>query len=1012
MSLNLNRLSSLVRNPCRTLRFPISHLPTSKSVHTFPGLVKTQRCSVDIDSPVEGPAILANTTALLSKLLWRCCAAKSFGLGKSVHARVILLGLSKDPKLRIHLVTLYAKSRDFACARELVDQSPEPDTVSWSALISGYAQNGHGEEAILAFREMRRLGLEGNEFTLPSVLKSCSLVEDLVIGRQVHGEVVVTGYEGEEFVANTLVVLYAKCGSLGIRGEASFMFEEMVSFGVKPSGFTLSSLLGACAGLEDCTLGMKVHGYLVKLGYDVDIFAKNALVDMYAKAGNLDCANLAFKEIPVPDIVSWNAIIAGCVLHEGHCEALTLFERMKRLGAVPNLFTLSSAAKACSGLELKDLARQLHSHIIKLNGESDKFLSVGIVDMYSKCNSLADAETAYESMQEKDIIVFNALLSGYSQNGEDSKVMTFFADTFKEGLGFNQTTLSALLKSAAAVKENVFCSQVHTISLKSGFISDAQVRTTLVDVYGKCGRVDDAQKAFEMAPREDVLATTALMSAYAQYGQGEESVKLYIKGLNQGVQPDPFFCSSLLNACANLSAYEQGKQAHTHILKFGFLSDIFAGNSLVNMYAKCGAIDDANHVFCKLSERGTVSWSAMISGLAQHGCAEEALEFFNKMLEAGVSPNHVTLLSVLSACNHAGLVDKAKEYFDSMVEKFGVKPMQEHYACMIDLLGRAGMLEEAMEMIQTMPFEANGHIWGAMLGAARIHKNVELGEQAAKMLFVIEPENSGTIVLLANVYASVGMWDKVAEARKFMKHSKVKKEPGMSWVEIKDKVHTFIVGDRSHDRTDEIYAKLDELGDRMKRAGYVPVVETDLHNVETTEKEKLLYHHTESQTLGGLKNLGYGVPVFAVRSPFQKYFSKHGAKCNWTATATHFCSTLFIKENLHFPSSIPLLLLHLHFIPTAKSSFTPPTIKSATMSAPAPPALLPIFFDEKWKLLKKGLLPSSRGRSSSSLAKGSKSRKCSFTRRCTRLVQEQRARFYIMRRCVTMLVCWHDYGDS
>ncbi|KAM1384511.1 hypothetical protein ACFX2I_036632 [Malus domestica] len=245
--------------------------------------------------------------------------------------------------------------------------------------------------------------------------------------------------------------------------------------------------------------------------------------------------------------------------------------------------------------------------------------------------------------------------------------------------------------------------------------------------------------------------------------------------------------------------------------------------------------------------RSTRAWKRgpqLIHSDARGWCFPQSHYFSN-----GVSPNHITLVSVLCACNHPGLVMEAKKYFESMTELFGVVPRQEHYACMIDLLSRAGKINEATELVNTMPFQANTSVWGALLGAARIHKNVELGQCAAEMLLVLEPEKSGTHVLLANICTSAGMWGNVAKMRKLMKDGQVKKEPGMSWIEVRDQVHTFIVGDRSHSRSDEVYAKFDELFNLLYKAGYVPMVEMDLHDVEQGEKQRLLRYHSEKLTV-------------------------------------------------------------------------------------------------------------------------------------------------------------------
>ncbi|XP_009794124.1 pentatricopeptide repeat-containing protein At4g14850-like [Nicotiana sylvestris] len=825
-----------------------------------------------------------------TKLLSQLSQTKSLNPVLQIQTHLTKIGLSNDSKHRNHLINLYSKCGAFDYAWKLLDESPEPDLVSWSSLISGYAKNGFGKDAIWAFFKMHSLGLKCNEFTFPSVLKACSIGKELFLGKQIHGIVVVTGFESDVFVANTLVVMYAKCSELldsrmlfeeipernvvswnalfscytqnDFFSEAMCMFGDMIVSGVRPDEYSLSNILNACTGLGDIVQGKKIHGCLVKLGYDSDPFSSNALVDMYAKGGNLKDAITVFDEIVVPDIVSWNAIIAGCVLHKCHHQAIDMLNQMRRSGIWPNMFTLSSALKACAALELPGLGQGLHSLLIKKDIIQDPFVSVGLIDMYCKCDLTKDARLIYDLMPGKDLIALNAMISGCSQNEADNACLDLFVQTFTRGIGFDQTTLLAVLNSATGLQAPNVCKQVHALSVKLGFQCDTFVINSLVDSYGKCSQLDDAATIFDECPTPDLPSFTSLITAYALLGRGEEAMKLYLKLQGMGLKPDSFVCSSLLNACANLSAYEQGKQIHAHVLKFGFMSDVFAGNSLVNMYAKCGSIEDANCAFSEVPRKGIVSWSAMIGGLAQHGYAKKALHLFGEMLKDGVSPNHITLVSVLYACNHAGLVEEAKKYFETMKDSFGIEPTQEHYACMIDVLGRAGKLDDSIDLVNKMPFEANASVWGALLGAARIHKNVEVGQRAAEMLFNLQPEKSGTHVLLANIYASVGLWGDVAKVRRLMKDSRVKKEPGMSWIEIKDSIYTFIVGDRSHSRSDEIYAKLEELGQLMAKAGYVPMVDTDLHDVERKQKEILLSYHSEKLAVAfGLIATPPGAPI-------------------------------------------------------------------------------------------------------------------------------------------------------
>ncbi|CAI9266248.1 unnamed protein product [Lactuca saligna] len=323
---------------------------------------------------------------------------------------------------------------------------------------------------------------------------------------------------------------------------------------------------------------------------------------------------------------------------------------------------------------------------------------------------------------------------------------------------------------------------------------------------------------FDELDTTDLATFTSLISGYAQSGQGEEAIKLYLKMQDLELKPESYICSSLLKASAILSAYEQGKQIHVHTLKSGLLFDVHTSNSLVNMYARCGSIEDASRAFFEVPEKGIVSWSTMIGGLAQHGHEKEALSFFDKMLKDGIAPNNVTLASVLSACNHAGLVTQAETYFETMEDVFGIKPTQEHYACMIDILARSGKLNEVMDLLSRMPFEANASVWGAVLGAARTHKNVDLGQRGCPRASLFLNRKNRAPVLFLRIYTHQLVYGKRLRIQG---------------------------GDRSHSMSEEIFKKLGELMDLIREEGYVPVLENDLHNVARSEKEVLLLYHSE-----------------------------------------------------------------------------------------------------------------------------------------------------------------------
>ncbi|TVU29466.1 hypothetical protein EJB05_21032, partial [Eragrostis curvula] len=811
------------------------------------------------------------TSETIGPLLARYGLSRSVRTGAHLHAYLLKSGLVTA--FRNHLISFYSRCRFPRSARLVFDEIPDPCHVSWSSLVTAYSNNALPREAVGAFRAMRAHGARCNEFALPVVLKCAP---DARLGAQVHALAVATGLVRDVFVANALVAMY---GGFGMPDEARRMFDEagggrnavswngmmsayvkndrcgdaidvfreMVWSGVRPNEFGFSCVVNACTGSRDLEAGRQVHAMVVRMGYDEDVFTANALVDMYSKMGDIDMAAVVFEKMPEADVVSWNAFISGCVIHGHDHRALELLLQMKSSDLVPNVFTLSSVLKACAGAGAFDLGRQIHGFMIKADADSDDYIGVGLVDIYTKEGCLDDARKVFDFMPQRDLVLWNALISGFAHGGRHVEVLSLFCKMRNEGLALdiNRTTLAAVLKSTASLEAISHTRQVHALAEKMGLLSDSHVLNGLVDSYWKCDRLIEANRVFEQRSSDDIISFTSMITALSQCDHGEDAIKLFVQMLRKGLEPDPFVLSSLLNACASLSAFEQGKQVHAHLIKRRFMSDVFAGNALVYTYAKCGSIEDADMAFSGLPERGVVSWSAMIGGLAQHGHGKRALELFHRMLDEGVPPNHITMTSVLSACNHAGLVDEAKRYFDSMKEMFGIERTGEHYACVIDLLGRAGKLEDAMELVNNMPFQANAAVWGALLGASRVHRDPELGRMAAEKLFILEPEKSGTHVLLANTYASAGMWDEVAKVRKLMKDNMVKKEPAMSWVEMKDKVHTFIVGDKSHPRTREIYGKLDELGDLMSKAGYVPNVEVDLHDVDKNEKELLLSHHSE-----------------------------------------------------------------------------------------------------------------------------------------------------------------------
>lgn len=378
----------------------------------------------------------------------------------------------------------------------------------------------------------------------------------------------------------------------------------------------------------------------------------------------------------------------------------------------------------------------------------------------------------------------------------------------------------------------------------------------------KKGDIEGAYELFLKMPERNVRSWTLMIQGFVQYGKPKKAIDCFLEMEKGDVKPNEVTLVAVLGACADMGDLHLGRRVHDHSLHFGFESNSHISNTLIDMYVKCGCLEDAQGVFDKMAERTVVSWSAMISGLAMHGKAEEALQLFSMMIEIGMNPNGVTFIGLLHACSHMGLIVKGRKLFASMIEDYGIIPTIEHYGCMVDLFSRAGLLQEAHEFIINMPIKPNGVIWGALLGGCKVYKNIELAEEAITHLSKLDPLNDGYYVVLSNTYAEAGQWEETARVRKLMKDRGVKKTPGWSSISVDGVNHVFTAGDDNHPQAAGISQKWGELVSRMKMMGYVPKTSVVLLDIEESEKEKFLYRHSEKLALVfGLMKTPPGSPI-------------------------------------------------------------------------------------------------------------------------------------------------------
>ncbi|XP_010908711.2 pentatricopeptide repeat-containing protein At3g26782, mitochondrial [Elaeis guineensis] len=576
------------------------------------------------------------------------------------------------------------------------------------------------------------------------------------------------------------------------------------------------------------------------------------------------------RAVEPSSVASWNSAIADLARAGDSAEALAAFASMRRLRLRPDRSSFPCALKSAAALSSLRSGRQLHLLAFRLGLHPDLFVASALVDMYSKCREPVDARRAFDETPHRNAVLWTAMIVGYIWNDAAREALSLFKEFLaKEGaLSLDTVAAVAALSACSRILDRKATGGVHGLAVKVGLDMDVGVGNTLMDAYAKGGNLEVGRKVFDGMAERDVVSWNSMIALYAQNGLSAEALELYCKMLSDGgVRYSAVTLSAVLLACAHAGALQIGKCIHDQVVRIGLEEDVYVGTSVVDMYCKCGRVEIARKAFNRMKERNILSWSAMVAGYGMHGHGREALEVFYEMRGSGVKPNHITFVSVLAACSHAGLVDDGRCWFHAMKKEFGIHPGVEHYGCIVDLLGRAGCLDEAYGLIKEMTIKPDFVVWGALLSACRIHKNVELGEISAKKLFELDPKNCGYYVLLSNIYADAGRWDDVQKMRVLMKNRGLVKPPGYSLVELKGRTHVFLVGDKKHPQQSDIYRYLEKLTVRMQEAGYVPDTGSVLHDVEQEEKESVLRVHSEKLAVAfAIMNTAPGTTVQVIKN--------------------------------------------------------------------------------------------------------------------------------------------------
>ncbi|KAK7860083.1 pentatricopeptide repeat-containing protein [Quercus suber] len=670
---------------------------------------------------------------------------------------------------------------------------------------------------------------------------------------------------------------------------------------VCPNYVTLVSVLPAISCFGALELGKWVHLYAEKNGIEIDDVLGSALVDMYSKCGSIEKALQVFERLPRKNAITWSTIIGGLAMHGRANDALDYFSRMERSGVTPSDVTYIGVLSACSHAGLVDEGRSFFSHMVKAVGFEPRIEHYGcMVDLLGRAGHLEEAEELILNLPIRpDDVIWKALLGACKIHGNiemGRRVAKVLMDMVPHDSG-SYVALSNMYASSGNweavadvrsmmkemdIRKDPGCSWIELDGEIHEFLVDDDSHSRAKEIHSMLDEIanqlrligyrpdtsqvllhlDEEEKESALQYHSEKIAVAFGLICTSPHTplwivknlriceDCHSSMKLISKIYKRKIiirdrKRFHHFEHGVLPAISCFGALELGKWVHLYAEKNGIEIDDVLGSALVDMYSKCGSIEKALQVFERLPRKNAITWSTIIGGLAMHGRANDALDYFSRMERSGVTPSDVTYIGVLSACSHAGLVDEGRSFFSHMVKAVGFEPRIEHYGCMVDLLGRAGHLEEAEELILNLPIRPDDVIWKALLGACKIHGNIEMGRRVAKVLMDMVPHDSGSYVALSNMYASSGNWEAVADVRSMMKEMDIRKDPGCSWIELDGEIHEFLVDDDSHSRAKEIHSMLDEIANQLRLIGYRPDTSQVLLHLDEEEKESALQYHSE-----------------------------------------------------------------------------------------------------------------------------------------------------------------------
>ena len=682
------------------------------------------------------------------------------------------------------------------------------------SIIVGCFRSGHYVEVLNRYlnSKQRKNGLDGSAITF--CVKSCVASGRFEFGRGVHVDSIKVNLNSDCFVGSSLIGLYseygrmddaykvfdeitnkdlvaytsmitayAKCGG-SCAYEAFKIAYRMQEQWLRPNRVTLVSLLHTAAKLGALEEGRAIHGYATRTGIGLsDEIFETSLVDMYCKCGDVGLAASVFGKMDARTVGSWNTLIAA-YLHRGQAlEAFDLFCQMMHREILPDLVTLGNSILSCTKLNYLRQGKSIHGYMNRMGVEPDLLATTALVGLYSKVD-VTKARKLFEGLRNKDAVIYNVMMAGYLENELLVEAINVFCEMVKMNVRLNVASFLNLISAVSNLRDVKLVRSIHGYVLRHQFIMNMEIANQIIHTYARFGYTLYAKEVFNRMRYRDLVSWTSMIMGHVYHGHSNEAIILFRLMQRENLNIDSITLISLLQALSQLGCLSSVKEVHCLIYRVFHGRELSVNNSLITTYAKCGRIDMARCLFEQMTEWCLTSWNAMIAAYAMHGNSTEVLKLFDLMKSGEVGPDEVTFTSVLTACSHSGLVEEGLQVFRTMVKQYAMVPGEVHYSCIVDLLSRAGKLVEAYNLVRSMPSLHTSATLSALLSACRLYGNTEIGVAIAKQILKLQPNNSGSYVLVSNIFAEGGKWDEVAQIRAMTKDKEMKSTPGYSLIEL------------------------------------------------------------------------------------------------------------------------------------------------------------------------------------------------------------------------------------